>query len=348
MRAKTSEAKSRHVSILSDEQEAPTTTPRRALLVGIDHYKHLTPLSGCVADALAMEELLARHENGSLNYECHLLTSSATGEVTKRDLRVEWTKLFASFDGDILFYFSGHGTPLASGGFLVTQEGDQVEPGLPMDELLILANNSEAKSILLILDCCHAGYLGDLPTRQGSGDIQKAILKEGLTILAAARPEQEALEQEGHGIFTKLLLGALGGGAADVRGLVSAASIYGYVEQALGSWDQRPLYKSHANRLDPVRLCKAAVPDAILRELPEIFLDREDSLLRLAPSYEFTHPTANPDHVATFDKLKILRNARLLKTQDDKDLYFVALESQHVGLTPLGQFYWRLADLERI
>jgi hypothetical protein len=323
--------------------------PRRALLIGIDRYTHLTPLRGCVADAQAMQKLLAHNEDGSPNYECHLLTSSETGEVTKKDLRIEWTKLFASFDGDILFYFSGHGTPLASGGFLVTQEGDQVDPGLPMDELLILANKSKAKSILLILDCCHAGHLGGLPALQGSEGLQTAAyLREGLTILAAARPEQAAIEMEGHGVFTKLLLGALSGGAADVRGRISAASIYAYAEQAMGSWDQRPLYKSHADRLDPVRLCTPAVPDTLLRELPKIFRKGEDSSLRLDPSFEFTHPTADPDHVGIFDKLKILRNARLLTTEENKDLYFVALESQHVWLTPLGQFYWRLAELDRI
>jgi len=321
--------------------------PRRALLIGIDRYTHLTPLRGCVADAQAMQQLLAHNEDGSPNYECRLLTSAGRRSITKKVLRAEWTKLFENFKGDILFYFSGHGTPLKSGGFIVTQEGDTDDPGLAMDELLSLANQSEA-SVLLILDCCHAGHLGGLGALKGSGDLQKAYLKEGLTILAAARPDEAAVEIDGHGVFTKLLLGALSGGAADVRGRVSAASIYAYAEQAMGSWDQRPLYKSHADCLDPVRLCTPAVQDALLRELPKIFRKGEDGSLRLDPSFEFTHPTADPAHVEIFNKLKILRNARLLKTEGEKDLYFVALESQHVGLTPLGQFYWRLAALDRI
>jgi hypothetical protein len=322
--------------------------PKRALLVGIDHYQHMSPLSGCVADVIALRNLLQRNDDKSPNYSCRLLTS-AEQSVTRQALRAHWHELFDGFDGHILFHFSGHGTPTRAGGVLVTQEGTRDEPGLPMDELLILADRAKkAKSILLILDCCYAGCLGDPYLLQGDGNAQnQAYLREGLTILAASRDIQRARETAGHGVFTKLVLGALSGGAADVRGRVSAAAIYAYVEQALGSWDQRPMYKSHAERLPPVRECKPAVPDRLLRQLKEIF-EKEDSLLWLAPSYEFTHPSKKNKHVALFNQLKTLRNANLLTTRAGKDLYFIALESGWVRLTTLGQFYWNLARKDLI
>jgi hypothetical protein len=34
---------------------------KRALLVGIDDYSTLSPLTGCVADASALNDLLERH-----------------------------------------------------------------------------------------------------------------------------------------------------------------------------------------------------------------------------------------------------------------------------------------------
>lgn len=329
---------------------------RRALLIGIDQYDKVSPLKGCVNDALAMKEVLERHENGNLNYDCRVLTNpepkALTGAkpkpITRRLLREQWTELFENFDGDVLFYFSGHGSPTNVGGYLVTQDGEPGDPGLPMNDLLTLANKSKAKSILLILDCCFGGDLGNPPNLQGDGSIEnQAQLREGLTILAASRPTQIASEIAGHGVFTNLVLGALKGGASDVRGRVSAASIYAYVEQALGAWDQRPVYKSHADRLPPVRYCNAWVSDSLLRELTTIF-PRHDSTFPMDRSFEHTESAARPENVELFDKFKVLRNARLLTTQEDKDLYFVALESKWVQLTPLGQFYWELVKRERI
>ena len=317
---------------------------KRALIIGIDEYQQMPRLTGCVADAVAMSELLERNEDGSPNYNCRVLTTAAGPPITRELLRSEWHRLFDNFDGHLLFHFSGHGTPTRAGGVIVTQDGTPGEPGLPMDELLTLARDARAKSVLLIIDCCHASFAGDPSILQANGASQnQAYLPEGITILAAARKTESAHERAGNGVFTKLILGALSGGAADVRGRVSAASMYAYVEQALGPWDQRPLYKSYADHLPPVRLCKASVPDPLLRELPVLFKDMAQPL-RLAPSYEHTHPSAEAGHVKLFNKLKLLRNAHLVTTQAGKDLYSVALASERVKLTPLGQFYWTLAS----
>jgi hypothetical protein len=316
---------------------------KRALIVGIDQYQHLPPLTGCVADALSMNELLQRHDDGSSNYSCRLLTS-ADAPITKDLLRSAWNGLFDNFDGHVLFHFSGHGSPTRIGGVIATQDGTQPEPGLRMDDLLLLARDSRAKSILLIIDCCFADNMGDPSFLQGTGVGQnQTYLREGLTILAASQKTETAHEAAGHGVFTKLVLGALGGGAADVRGRVSAASVYAYVEQALGPWDQRPMYKSYADRLPPVRLCKPSVPDLLLRELPRIF-PLESSVFSLDPSYERTHQTAESGHIGVFNKFKVLRNANLLATRSGEDLYYVAMGSGWVRLTPLGRFYWSLAN----
>lgn len=41
---------------------------RKALIVGIDHYEHVGTLSGCVNDAHAVEAVLERHADGTLNF----------------------------------------------------------------------------------------------------------------------------------------------------------------------------------------------------------------------------------------------------------------------------------------
>jgi hypothetical protein len=321
----------------------------RALLVGLSEYnKEIPPLKGCANDAREMAAVLRSHEDGSPNYDCIVLTSPGSQTVTRKLLRKVWSELFNNYDEDILFYFSGHGHSTDIGGYLVTQDAEDGDPGLSMNDLLTLANKSKARSVLLILDCCFAGWLGDPAVLQGDGSIEnRALLRKGLTILAASMPAQTAGESGGLGIFTRLVVGALKGGAADMRGNVTAAAVYAYVEQALGDWEQRPVYKSHEYRFQPIRHCAPSVPDSLLRELPAIFKKADDPF-QMAPSYEFTHASCDPAHVKLFEKFKVLRNARLLTTDENKDLFFIALESGRVWLTPLGQFYWQLARDNRI
>ncbi|HEX2225069.1 MAG TPA: caspase family protein, partial [Thermoanaerobaculia bacterium] len=90
-----------------------------------------------------------------------------------------------------------------------------------------------------------------------------------------------------------------------------------------------------------------AVDDALLRELPKLF-PAPDFHHPMDPSFEHTKPEARPENMERFNKFKALRNARLLTTEDGLDLYYIAEQSKSVRLTPLGQFYWHLADRKRI
>ena len=123
--------------------------------------------------------------------------------------------------------------------------------------------------------------------------------------------------------------------------------IYAYAEAALGAWDQRPLYKSHAAHLNPVRLCEPKVSDSSLRELPQYFPSPSDAY-RLDMTYEETNGAAIPEHVATFKKFKRLQIAGLLKPRAGDDLYWAAERSGYVELTDLGKFYLQLVNNNRL
>lgn len=331
------------------------TFNRRALLVGINNYEYIRPrLTWCVDDAQAMREVLGVHANGEPNFHCRLLLSSpdASSTVHAADLpstfehtRVTLTSLRSAlnnlleFDGIVVFYFSGHGIVTSQGYFLATQDGTSTRPGLLMNELLEMTRHSRAREIILIIDSCYSGATGE-PTIDG--DISNLYLRPGVTLLAAAGPDQISLEVNGHGMFTRLVRGALKGGAADVRGRVSAASVYAYVEEALGPWDQRPVYKSNATRLSPIRYCKPDLTDTDLRRLPQFF-PSEDFQYPLDPSYELTRIEALPEHVEIFNLFKRYQVARLLRPSFDEHLYYAAINRRPAELTPLGQFYRQLA-----
>ncbi|TBF87926.1 caspase family protein [Rhizobium leguminosarum] len=99
---------------------------KRALFVGINHYDNsgLSDLSGCIGDAYAMHEVLSRHGDNRPNYDCLMLTSD-TSRMTRVNLRSALLELFA-FDGDVLFYFSGHGSLEETGGILSVRTASPV------------------------------------------------------------------------------------------------------------------------------------------------------------------------------------------------------------------------------
>src|SRR6266568_3378296 len=199
---------------------------RRALVVGIDNYPG-APLAGCVNDANAVASLLRTHEDGSPNFAVRTITQP-TQTITRSTLRSAVSDLFSDHDeADVaLFYFSGHGTENNLGGFIVTPDAKQYDEGVSLVDVLTLANKSKARESVIILDSCHSGHLGTVPAVNN----EQVHLREGVSILTAARAAQAAVEADGRGLFTELVCGALEGGAADVLGNTTVAGVYAYVD----------------------------------------------------------------------------------------------------------------------
>jgi uncharacterized caspase-like protein len=315
---------------------------RRALLVGIDDYPS-APLAGCVNDAEAMERLLSRHDHGGVNFDTQLLTSDQES-VTRARLREAIDELFADPAEVALLYFSGHGTENDLGGYLVTSDADLYDEGVSLTDVLALANRAtHITEVAIIIDSCHSGWLGTVP----AVDNAHASLREGLSILSASRSSQASLEQGDHGVFTELVCSALDGGAADILGNVSVASIYAYVDQAFGAWDQRPLFKSHVSRMLSLRTAKPAIDIGVLRRLPEWF-ESPDAEFPLSPRHEPTAKPADSEAEATFRCLQRCNRVKLVEPIDEEDMYYAAINSTGCRLTALGRFYWKLADDGRI
>ena len=316
---------------------------RRALVIGIDSYPN-APLAGCVTDANTMRRLLSAHEDGSPNFDCRLVTGPPS-EITRASLRREVEQLFEHEADVALLYFSGHGTENNLGGYLVTPDAMRYDEGIPMTDILTLANRSPVHEGVVILDCCHSGALGQIPAIDDKNAL--AYLREGVSVLTASRATQVAMEAGGAGVFTSLVASALDGGAADVVGSVTVAAIYAYVDQALGSWDQRPLLKAHVSRLTSLRKCQPAVPLQTLRRFQQWF-PTPDAELPLNPSYEPDVEPHHPEHEATFAELQKCRAAKLVEPVGEEHMYYAAMRSRSCRLTPLGRYYWRLANEGRI
>lgn len=212
-----------------------------------------------------------------------------------------------------------------------------------MTDVLTMANASRAEEVVVILDCCHSGNLGNVPAI----DNLKAMLREGVSILTASRGDQVSVEVGGGGIFTSLVADALAGGAADLLGEVAVPAIYSFAETALGAWDQRPLFKAHVSRVIPLRKCAPPIDISILRELPVLFpVPAED--LMLGPEYETSCATIDDAKNKIFCKLQDLNRVHLVVPVGVAHMYDAAMKSKACRLTASGRYYWRLAKDGRI
>jgi len=310
-----------------------------------------------VADATALNDLLARNADGTPNWRTELLTSDAGPDaVTRESLRRALAELFANpRDADLLFFFAGHGAQTPWGADLVTQDAVAHSLGVSMNDLVTLANDSPARSVTLLLDCCFSGDTGNTPGLQSAGvaesfRLEKAVLRSNVTILAASRATEVSREVAGHGAFTRILLDGLEGGATDHRGNVTALSLYPYVSAAFDAWEQRPVLKTYVTEPVILRVGPPWLDPELLRQLPQHF-PMEDHRLQLSPAHEGDGRPLAPDNPGTFeqqefDYLARLRNANLVTTEDKRDHYWVAMDSGHVQLTALGRYFWRLAARE--
>lgn len=314
---------------------------KRALLIGIDDYKNLPALRGCVNDVQALLPLLEADEDGAPNFECQVHTAPA-GYIGRRELLVAVDTLVGPGAEVALLYFAGHGVPERNDVVLVAQEGAPPDLGVSLSQVLGAVQESKVPEVIIVLDCCFSGNAGSLP-QLGTN---VAALRSGLAILTASRGDQTSQELT-RGLFSTNLCAALAGGAADVLGRVDIASLYAYLSESFGAFDQRPTFKANVDRLHALRNCAPAVPLPDLRRLPKIF-STADAHLPLDPSFEPSHQLATPSHVDIFRILQECRAARLVEPVDAPHLFFAAIESKSCRLTPLGRHYWTMAHQKRL
>ena len=323
---------------------------RKALVVGINYYKHGSPLFGCVDDAHSVKAILERHGDGSINFDIRLFTGTGpTDMVLRASLKDHVEELFSG-DSDIaLFYFAGHGHIESVGGYLLASDSRRGDEGVSLAEVLAFANDSKAKNKIIVLDSCHSGIAGTPPSAG-----QNAVLSEGLTILTASTKEQYATEQDGRGVFTTLFVDALSGVAANILGDISPGGVYAYIDQSLGAWEQRPVFKTNVKNFVSLRKVQPTVQLADLQRIVEFF-PSAGFQYSLDPSFEPElkgrsdgMPAPNPDNTRKFAILQKYNRVNLVVPVDAPHMWHAAMESKSCKLTVLGEHYRQLVERKRI
>jgi hypothetical protein len=323
---------------------------RMALIVGINYYEHGCSLFGCVDDAYSVKAVLERHDGGMVNFDCRLLTGTGPNDMVSRNQLKDQVEHLFNTDAEIaLFYFSGHGHIEASGGYILSSDAKRGDEGVSLSEILTFANNSSAKNKVIILDSCHSGIAGTPPRAD-----QLATLSEGLTVLTASTKDQYATEENGRGVFTALLVDALRGSAANLTGDITPGSVYAHVDQSLGAWEQRPVFKTNVKQFISLRMTLSPIDIEDLRKIAEFF-PSPGFEFPLDPTYEPEikgrdpeMPLPDPEHTRIFAILQQYNRLNLLVPVNSPHMWHAAMGSKSCKLTALGEHYRRLVEKNRI
>lgn len=323
---------------------------RKALIVGINYYQRVGCLYGCVDDAHAVKAVLDRNSDGTVNFGTKLLTGTGpTDMVNRAALRESIKELFAGECETALFYFAGHGYVESTGGYLIASDTASGDEGLPLNEVLTFANQSGARNRIIVLDSCHSGIAATSVTASGFAEI-----KEGTTILTASTAEQYATEENGAGVFTTLFVDALGGAAGNLVGEVTPGSIYAHIDQSLGPWDQRPVFKTNVKSFVSLRRVQPPIALTELQRITEFF-PGPGHQFALDPSFEperqgndSTIPAPDPLNTAKFAVLQKYNRVGLVVPVDAPHMWHAAMGSKACRLTVLGEHYRRLVERGRI
>jgi len=312
---------------------------KKALIVGIDYYDVANKLYGCVNDAYSVKAALERNGDSTINFGIKLLTATdVDSKIERRPLKDQIIELFKDNNEIALFYFSGHGYIDNIGGYLITSECKDGDDGLSLNDLLTIANDSPATNKLIILDSCHSGIAGTPNIQEAN-----AVLKQGISILTASSENQYAVEEKGSGVFTALLVDALNGSAANLLGDITPGSVYSHIDQALGPWQQRPIFKTNVSTFVTL---KKVQPPIELEDLKRIvdFFPEKDFIYPLNPSFEPESQSPVEENTVLFRILQKYNRINLLVPVDAPHMYHAAMESKACRLTVLGEHYWNLVN----
>lgn len=322
---------------------------RKALFVGVDYYTNFKQLKGCVKDARSVAEILERHHGGDVNFATPklMVAPDQYNPVSRDELRQSVKDLFEGNAEIALLYFAGHGYIEETGGFLCASDCRDGHEGLPISDIMTWATASKAKNKIIILDSCHSGSAGERAIKKGSSEIG-----EGMTILTASTAEQYAYEgaNGAPGVFTNLLVDALGGAAANLVGEVTPGSIYAHIDQALGPWAQRPVFKTNVQTFVSLRKAEPPITLEDLRALATHF-PSSGYEFKLDPAFEPERseeqkqdaniPPPDSEKNRTFAVLQRYVRVNLVRPfgASKPHMWHAAMESKSCKLTVLGEYY---------
>jgi hypothetical protein len=231
----------------------------RALVVGVANYKSIRSLPATVVkDSTDIAEALK--DAARCAYPPDQIVLLRNEQATRDGLIQALSELAtcASPD-DTVVVFSGHGAQLPDGrAFLLSYDATKEDLGgtaLLSSDLTKLLNQIPAARLLVLLDCCHSGGIGEPKAAlddlaQGLTDEAYADLAQGhgRAVIASSRPEELSWILPGmdNSLFTHHLLGAFRGQARTLGdGYLRLFDLFRHVSDRVSRQaTQHPIFKA--------------------------------------------------------------------------------------------------------
>ncbi len=219
-------------------------TQGHALLIGAG-----ADLPNTVDDACGLAEILS--DPGRCAYpseQVHLLTGPGATRKAALD-GLEALRKQADAESTVIVYFSGHGylveTSIGEAHFLMPHGYDLhrlSKTAISGRELAEKLASIPAQRLLLLLDCCHAGGVGEEKTpglALSKSPLPPEALEmlsqgKGRVIIASSRADEKSYAGKPYSAFTLALIEALcGEGAAKADGYVRVADLAMHTRQVV-------------------------------------------------------------------------------------------------------------------
>ena len=183
---------------------------RKALVIGNDSYRSVTPLANARADARAIADSLR-----SLGY-----VVSAHFDLNEKEMKKavrDFIKNVAGGD-EVVFFYAGHGVQLANSNYLLPVDinADDAETvkdeSIPLQRVLDDLNDAKVRLSIAIIDACRDNPFKGKGRSLATRGMASTTAANGQMILFSAGSGQQALDKIGpqdkspNGLFTRTLL----------------------------------------------------------------------------------------------------------------------------------------------
>ena len=267
----------------------PVLENAHALVIGIADYRRVRKLPPAIRnDARDIRNLLIDPQYcGYPPEQVQLLLDE---QATADGIRAAFETLAEATDADstVAIYISGHGGRIESGPYageyLLPVDADPssaqslAQTAISGDELTAALRAIPARKVVVILDSCHAGGIGQpkdatAPViKAGFSDAAYDALKEGRgrVILASSRSDEYSWILPGaeNSLFTHHLLAGLRGGIPGEDGLIRIFDLFEYLQPRVTADrpHQHPVFKSEVEENFPVALYRGGQKGIVAKD----------------------------------------------------------------------------------
>jgi hypothetical protein len=215
-------------SATSKLRSGPIRGNAYALVVGVEKYRDVPPPAGARADAEHFVELAKKTLGVPGDHVRVALDDRATKADVERE--IEWITTEATSGSRIYFFYSGHGAPDAAQGtpYLLPYDGDPkyvTSSGIPLAHVFDSLGKSKAQEVIAFVDACFSGAGGRSVLPTGARPLVRvkeapanATPRIALFTSSGGAEISGATRAGGEGLFTHMLVEAIGTGVADIDG----------------------------------------------------------------------------------------------------------------------------------